>query len=728
MFKKIVGWVLAKLFRIRVIGFENYAKAGKRVLIIANHTSYLDPILLWAILPEDVTFAISSQIIQQWWAKPTPYFVKLFPMDPTQPLAVKALTRYLQGDQKAVIFPEGRITVTGALMKIYDGAALIAAKSGATVLPIRVDGAQYSPFSHLQGVVRIRWFPPITLNVLPPRRIEPPLQVSIHEQRRRIGILLADLMSEMMFATGRWRQTIFSALLDARKVHGGGHLLLEDVRRKPLSYNRLITEALALGQQFAPTTRKGETVGLLLPNLTVTVAAFLGLQIQGRIPAMLNFSTGTRTLLSSCRTANIKTILTAKRFVATAKLEEVVQALAREHRILYLEELIEVMGFKDKVKAFCAALTADYWYGRALHPDDPAVILFTSGSEGEPKGVVLSHANLLANREQMAARLDFNAQDTILNALPIFHTFGLTGGTLLPLLYGMRTFLYPSPLHYRIIPEIAYDINATIMFGTNTFLMGYARYAHPYDFYSMRYVFAGAEKLQPDTRRLWMEKFGLRVLEGYGATETSPILAVNTPLFYREGTVGRCLPGIRCHLEAVPGIAEGKLLHVAGPNVMLGYLRPERPGQLEPPESQYGPGWYETGDIVAIDDEGFLRILGRAKRFAKVGGEMVSLAAVEELAIQLWPGHHHAALALPDLKKGERILLVSDFRQANRGEFAKAAQREGYGEVYLPRTVQFLKELPLLATGKVDYPKLAALVKNDEPMQESDEQANDDEA
>src|SRR5690606_17075623 len=202
-------------------------------------------------------------------------------------------------------------------------------------------------------------------------------------------------------------------------------------------------------------------------------------------------------------------------------------------------------------------------------PDDPAVILFTSGSEGEPKGVMLSHTNLLSNREQLAARFDFNAQDVILNVLPVFHAFGLTAGTLLPLLSGMRLFLYPSPLHYRIIPEVAYDINATILFGTNTFLHGYAKHAHPYDFYSVRYVFAGAEKLQSDTRRIWMEKVGLRVLKSYEATKSSTVSSSNAPMYYREGTVGRFFPGVKWRVEEVPCVAEGGRVNVEGPNVLL---------------------------------------------------------------------------------------------------------------------------------------------------------------
>jgi acyl-[acyl-carrier-protein]-phospholipid O-acyltransferase/long-chain-fatty-acid--[acyl-carrier-protein] ligase len=713
MVKHWVRWLLARLFRVKLTGIEHYHQAGERVLIVANHSSYLDPILLWAFLPDEVTFAINTRIAERWWVRPALRFARVFPMDPIQPLSVKALTHYLKEDRKAAIFPEGRITVTGSLMKIYEGAGLIADRADATVLPIRIDGAQYTPFSRLHGVMRLRWFPPITLNILPPRKLAPPADSHGHDRRHRLGSLLSDLMSDMVFETSHHRQTVFGALLDARKVHGGGHVLLEDVQRKPLSYNGVIIQALALGRKLAEKTGRSDNVGLLLPNLNGTVAAFLGLQIHERIPAMLNFSAGQRNLLSACTTANIKTIVTARRFVANAKLESTVEALAGQARVLYLEDLGEEIGAMDKLRALAAAFTADTWYRgqRRCRADDPAVILFTSGSEGEPKGVVLSHGNLLANREQLAARLDLNARDTILNALPMFHAFGLTGGTLLPLLYGMRTFLYPSPLHYRIIPEIAYDINATVLFGTNTFLAGYAKHAHPYDFYSVRYVFAGAEKLQPDTRQLWAEKFGLRILEGYGATETAPVLAANTPMFYREGTVGRFMPGIEWRLEDVPGVEGGGQLHVAGPNVMLGYLRPERPGQLEPPASRYGAGWYDTGDIVHVDDEGFITILGRVKRFAKIGGEMVSLAVVEDLAARLWPGHLHAAITLPDEKKGEKIVLATQYREAERTALAKQAQRQGYGELYLPKDIRVLKELPLLATGKVDYPALTALIR-----------------
>jgi acyl-[acyl-carrier-protein]-phospholipid O-acyltransferase/long-chain-fatty-acid--[acyl-carrier-protein] ligase len=312
---------------------------------------------------------------------------------------------------------------------------------------------------------------------------------------------------------------------------------------------------------------------------------------------------------------------------------------------------------------------------------------------------VLSHRNLLANCRQLAARIDFNPSDVVLNALPVFHSFGLTGGTLLPLLNGIRTLLYPSPLHYRIVPALAYDANATILFGTDTFLAGYARMAHSYDFYALRYIFAGAERVRDETRRTYAEKFGLRILEGYGATEAGPVIAVNTPMHFRAGSVGRLLPGLDARLEDVPGIEEGGRLHVRGPNVMAGYFKVDAPAVLQPPEE----GWHDTGDIVAIDNEGFVTIRGRAKRFAKIGGEMVSLPAVESQAAGLWPESEHAVVTRPDARKGEQLVLFTTRADANAAALQAWGKAHGIAELAIPRDIRVLDALPLLGTGKLDY-------------------------
>ncbi|TCV74246.1 acyl-[acyl-carrier-protein]-phospholipid O-acyltransferase/long-chain-fatty-acid--[acyl-carrier-protein] ligase [Methylomonas methanica] len=635
MLKIVLRWLLTLVYRVKVHGLENYAKAGNRVLIVANHTSFLDPLLLGVFLPDDITFAINTQISERWWLKPFLRLSKVFPMDPTHPLSLKALIHHLQNDTKTVIFPEGRITVTGSLMKIYDGTGMVADKSGATLLPVRIEGAEYSRFSKLGGKVRQQWFPRIAIHIQPPTLIETHGDVTGKARRKHSGHILADIMTEMMFATSHYQQTIFSALLEARALHGGRHTVAEDLERKPISYDALITRSIVVGKLIKAITQTGENVGVLLPNSCKTLNVVLGLQIYQRVPAMLNYSIGAAGMAAACRTGQINIVLTSRKFIELAKLGDEAATLAQHVKLIYLEDLATSLTGFDKLTGLLQAKTARFWYkSRDYDADDAAVVLFTSGSEGLPKGVVLSHANILANHKQIRSRIDFGPGDVVLNFLPMFHSFGFTVGTMMPILNGMTSFFYPSPLHYAVIPEMAYEVGATIMFGTNTFLAAYAKKAHPYDFFSLRYVVAGAEKLQETTRTTWLDKFGIRILEGYGATETSPVTSVNTPMDYKAGSVGRFMPDMLHKLEPVPGIENAGKLHVAGPNIMKGYLLPDNPGVLVPPcSAAYGEGWYDTGDIVHVDEEGFIHIRGRSKRFAKIGGEMVSLTAVEQLAI-----------------------------------------------------------------------------------------------
>lgn len=707
MFKKTLRWFFSIIFRVKLVGLEHLEQAGERVLMVANHASFLDPPLLWAFLPDNVTFAINTHIAEHPLVKASLRFVHVFPMDPAKPMSIRTLTHHLKENSKAVIFPEGRITVTGSLMKVYAGAGLVADKADAVILPIRIEGTQYTFFSRMKGVVPLRWFPRITLTFLPSQKLSVPHEIKGEERHKLLGLMLEDLMSDMVFASGYQRRTIFAAILEARKIHGGDCVVLEDLQRNPLDYDGLITRALAISSKLKLQTQESEAVGLLLPSINTTVATILALQIQGRVPTMLNFSTGARNMLIACQAARVKTVISSRRFVEMAKLENAVEQLSGQVRIFYLEDM--VISAKDKAFIWLNSLYVRKFGIKDRDPDSAAVILFTSGSEGAPKGVALSHANLLSNREQLIAKLDLNAQDNVLNALPLFHSFGFMAGTIAPLLSGMKTFLYPSPLHYRIIPEIAYDINATILFGANTFLAGYAKHAHPYDFYSVRYVFSSAERLQESTRNLWMEKFGIRILEAYGATETSPALAVNTLMHYRAGTVGRFLPNIAYKLEPVQGIDRGGRLHVTGPNVMLGYLTADQPGKLLPPESSFGKGWYDTGDLVEVDSEGFVKIIGRIKRFAKIGGEMVSLSAVEECAASLWLGAHHAAISVADAKKGEQIILLTDYPRADRNDLLLHARSKGFSEIYIPKIVLPIETMPLLASGKLDYPSIQAL-------------------
>ncbi len=709
LFKTVLHFLLKIIYRIEIEGLENYHKAGDRVLIVCNHTSFLDPLLLGVFLPDRITFAIDTQISQRWWLKPFLSLSHVFPMDPTHPLSLKGLIHHLQKDTKTVIFPEGRISVTGTLMKIYDGTGMVADKSEARVLPVRIDGAQYTPFSKLKNIVRLRWFPKITIQILPSQFIHSNPKFTGKKRRKHSGHILSDLMTEMMFTTSRYQKTIFSALLDARSIHGGDHIVAEDLERKPLSYNKLITQTIVLGELLKDITETGEHVGVMLPNTCKTLVTVLGLQLHGRIPAMMNFSTGSTGMKSACRTAQVKIILTSRRFIEIAKLEQDAASLSQQVRLVYLEDLAQSLTFSAKIKGLVLSKTTRFWYDRqAISSESPAVVLFTSGSEGEPKGVVLSYNNILANQQQIQARINFNPLDVVLNFLPMFHSFGFTVGAMLPVLNGMKTFFYPSPLHYAIIPEIAYEISATIMFGTNTFLAAYAKKAHPYDFFSLRYVVAGAEKLQESTRQTWADKFGIRILEGYGATETAPVASVNTPQEHKVGTVGRLLPAIDYKLEPIPGIETGGQLHVQGPNILEGHLLPGNPGVLVPPESRYGKGWYDTGDIVDVDEEGYVSIKGRSKRFAKISGEMVSLTAVEQLASSIWPEAQHAVITRPDPKKGEQLVLLTTQKDATSQYIAQNA--EGVASISLPRKLLIVDKIPVLGSGKTDYFAAAELV------------------
>jgi acyl-[acyl-carrier-protein]-phospholipid O-acyltransferase / long-chain-fatty-acid--[acyl-carrier-protein] ligase len=697
------------LFRIEVKGMENFHKAGDRVLIIANHTSLIDAALLFAFIPERLNYAIYTYYVSKWWIRLITSGINLFPIDPTHPMATKKLIDLIRKGKKCVIFPEGRITVTGALMKIFDGPGMIADRSDAMILPIRIEGAQYSLFSRLKGKVSRKLCPKITVTILPPRKVEASPEVKGRARRRIISQQMYDLMVGMLFETSPYHTTLVDSLIDAAKQHGMGREIVEDTQRTPLTYRQMLMRCFILGRWLKLRTDEKEHVGILLPTSVANLVTFFGLQFYGRIPAMLNFSLGAKTLIETCQLARIRLVVTSHRFVEVARLAEVMEQLADHVKIIYLEDAKEDLGMIPKLRGFIETFVpymALQKYQKNVSINDPAVILFTSGSEGSPKGVVLSHVNLNANRYQITCLIDLNSQDVVLNVLPMFHSFGLTGGTLIPVLQGIRVFLYPSPLHYRTIPVIAYDIDATIFFATDTFLYRYGMAAHPYDFYSTRFVVAGAEKLRAETRKLWMEKFGIQVHEGYGATEASPGVCINTRIQSKVGTVGRLLPSIEHRLKSVPGIEQGGRLQIKGPNIMLGYLSPETGQIIEPQASVHEtgkpePGWYDTGDIVDIDDQGFVTILGRAKRFAKIAGEMVSLTLVEEKLQQLYPEISLVVLAIPDDRKGEQLVVLSTSLLA-REEITKYFKAAGLAELMLPRRMFQVDHIPMLPTGKTD--------------------------
>lgn len=698
-------------FRVRVRGAMD---PHSRLLIVSNHESLLDGVLLGAFLPVVPVPVLHTTIMRHWYVRlPMRLFDHLV-VDTAHPLAMKAVIGLVEAGKPVLIFPEGRATVTGSMMKVYEGPAFVAAKTGATVVPVHIRGAVYSIFSRVPGDFPRKWFPKITITIHPPTRIETPEAPGSKVRRRLETEHLRKIMQQAAFAS-RDRTTLFPALLDGIRIHGRRRRVLEDIRQRPESYAGILRASLALGRIVGKLSREGEFVGVLLPNVATTVSLLFGMFAMRRVPAMLNYTAGAENLQRACRLANLRVVITSRAFIEKARLRAVVDRLEGV-RLVYLEDLRQQFGLRDKLWLVAWAR----WFPRAVmrpvRPEEPAVVVFTSGSEGKPKGVAISHDAILANTDQARAVIEFAPKDKFMSALPLFHMFGLTIGVFLPLLHGSRVFLYTSPLHYRVIPELIYEYDCTVLFASSTFLGNYAKYAHPFDFSSLRLVVAGAEKLADEVRKLYLEKFGIRILEGYGVTETAPVVSVNTPMAARTGTTGEIFPGVEYRIEPVPGIEDGGILHVRGPNVMLGYLSETRPGTIEPVRSIFGEGWYSTGDVASVDEAGVITIRGRVKRFAKVAGEMVSLELVERIALAASPDCEHAATAVSEPGRGETIVLFTEDAHLRREGLQQAARDLGAPELAIPRRLIHVDEVPLLGSGKKDYVTLNRMANEARPQ------------
>lgn len=503
-----------------------------------------------------------------------------------------------------------------------------------------------------------------------------------------------------------YSKTVFQALRDAQDRHGASMDIAEDADFGAMSYRDLIRAALALGRRLSRDTEPGETVGVFLPTSVPATIVFFALQAAGRVPAFLNYGQDRDTVASACRTAGVDRVITARRFIEEGDLSGTESALKDCAQIDYLEALREDLNLIDKGYGAAGEALPALTPGRA-EPGDPAVILFTSGTTGAPKGVALGHAAILANIEQCRQHIEFDPEWIFFNPLPIFHSLGLTGGVLLPVLSGRKTVLHPDPLARKTILEQLDKTGANVLVATNAFAKLYARQAGEGELDTLKYAVLGGEPVDDKTRELWDEHTSATLIEGYGLTETAPVIAINPPDDNRPGTVGSLLPGIEAKLETVEGVDEGRQLHVRGPNVMLGYLDPDEPGTILPMEED----WLDTGDLAEIDEDGFITITGRVKRFAKIGGEMISLDRVERVARDLWDEAGHAAMAVSLEDDGEAIVLVTDEDDADRDSFTDYLGEHDLDKRLLPRQILVIEETPMTPTGAPDYQRIRDIVR-----------------
>ncbi|TJV73821.1 MAG: 2-acyl-glycerophospho-ethanolamine acyltransferase [Mesorhizobium sp.] len=668
--------------------------ANTPVIYVISHQSRIEPALMLSLLPDDTLHILDEASARSPWLEPWRELGRTIAFNAEHVFVSRRLVRVLKGKGRLAVYLPDNVEPDVKSFRLFRAITRVAMQADARIVPIFVAGTRDLPVSLTPKEKAPRhWFPRLSVSVLEPMTIAE-LVARNPDMASNTNALFDRFAEARLYGTNLDRG-LFLAMRDAADRVGPSHPIIEDVISGSLSYRKMFIGARVLGRCFEAVTAPSEAVGVLLPNANGVVLTFVGLISASRVAAMINYTAGPASVTAAIRTAVIRTVVSSRAFVEKAGIDDIIAAVeAGGAKMLWLEDVRAGVTVLDKV---AGALLWRFPLQRQ-QASKPAVILFTSGSEGTPKAVVLSNRSLLANVMQAEARVSVSPADTLLNVLPAFHSFGLTGGTILPLVLGIKLFLYPSPLHYKIIPEIARKVKPTVMFGTDTFLANYARTAKDGDFSSLRFVVAGAEAVKPETRRTYRDRFQASIVEGFGLTEAAPVVAVNTAIHSRDGTVGRPLPAIRMKLEPVEGITEGGRLWLDGPNMMMGYMSADRPGELQPLE-----GWHDTGDIVSIDREGFITIRGRAKRFAKIAGEMVSLGAVEMLVQSLWPEERHAAVAVPDKRRGERIVLITTADDANAEELRQFGKKAGAAELMVPNDIIKVEEIPVLGSGKTDY-------------------------
>jgi acyl-[acyl-carrier-protein]-phospholipid O-acyltransferase/long-chain-fatty-acid--[acyl-carrier-protein] ligase len=720
----LVFFLTHAVYRIKVIGRDLAPESGG-ALLVSNHMSFIDALLLMASTRRPIRFLMLQSIYDTRIVKPFARVVRAIPI--SSELRPRDMIRSLRSASDAIragevvcIFAEGQITRTGQLLPFQRGLARIIKGVDAPIVPVNLYGVWGSIFSYERGRFLLKF----------PRRIPYPVTVSFGR-----GLPANATVAEVRRAVQELESAAWAADRDPRRTLD--RTLVRSARRYPwrfaeadarlpkMRFGGLLTKTIFVARRLRPIWRSREMVGILLPPSIGGALVNYAAALLGHVPVNLNYTANNEVIASCARQCDLETVITSKAFL------ERFPKLEIPARTVFLEEALDQPGLVEKVVAFLFTWTLPYPLLKAAlgakrqTTDDLATVIFSSGSTGDPKGVMLTHHNILANVRQMTQVFMLAGDDKILGILPFFHSFGFTVGLWLPAGHGMGVVFHPNPLDATSISELVGKYGVTFLVATPTFLQAYMRRCLPEHFGSLQYVVVGAEKLPQRLALAFEDVFGIRPLEGYGCTECSPVVAVNGPDFRapgfrqvasRRGTIGHPLPGVSVRIvdpEATNGGGRGAqalhplppnqtgMLIVMGPNVMKGYLgRPEKTAEV------LKDGWYTTGDIASMDDDGFLTITDRLSRFSKIGGEMVPHIKVEERLHELAGAGDQVftVTAVADAKKGERLVVLHTLSGEQLVPVLEKLAESDLPALWKPRKDQFfhVDTLPYLGTGKLD--------------------------
>ena len=677
-------------------------KAESPIIYVVLHQSRLDPALMLSLLPPETLHILDPESAQSIWLEPWRELARTIEFKAHHVFVSRRLVRHLRGKGRLAVYLPDEVEPDAKAFRLYRAVARIATKSDARIVPIFVGGSRHSWFSLSAPAIAPRRFlsklaitalTPTTIAELRERPSRPPATASN---------ALFDYCATARFMAADRSRSLFCAVRDAADLYGPDRTVLGDGARA-LTYRRLLAGARRVGKRLAAVTKDGETVALLLPGGPELAVSLLALNTSGRVAAFPEPDAGAERMAAALEAAEIKTALSSHRHVEEAGLADLVAALEeRGIRVIWLEEI-------ERSASLIARLAARKLGHRPLAgkgPGRPAVVFFKTEGDREPVAVLLSDRNLLSNAAQIAARIAFTPRDRVLNVLPASNALGLTAGLLIPLLSGAETRFAPPSATSAPYPAFRASADPTIIIGTDASLATYAGKAEAGST-RPRTAIAGSAGLRPETARLWADRFGMPILEVLGLPEAGGAVAIGSLTHNHASTAGRLLPGIEIRLEQLEGMTDGGRLWLCGPNVMLGYLHGDAPGILQPPLG----GWYDTGEAVSADREGYFTLHGRAERIVAVAGEIVSLDTVEALANALWPHARHAAVAVADRRKTVRIVLVTTENDASRDALLQSAEAAGLSEKVAPADIVKVKELPGTEAGRTDYARVSDIAR-----------------